>query len=929
MEITIMDHLWAAPENGKNGSSSRTRYAISKYDETGNNLTAPSDITAPTQAYTDSTNNTVKYSDWGGWSLEMPKPTDAKPYIWAVTYILVDPANEYLVSANGTEALHFARISGPKGDQGDKGDKGDKGDNGSASRMRYALSKVTVSSNSTTPPSDVAAPNYWTGTGYLGIYNDATNGDGWGDWSLNIPTPTEEKPYIWSISYMLVDGTDEYKVRCTDNNTFIYKRVTGEKGDKGDKGDKGETGDDGSDGNGILSVTSLFAISQKKNVTSYYDISGWSETFQMPTADKPYVWKCLKTVYTKSSTTYSTPELIAVYSPGVNPNLLRNASFISLDRMSAWQYQGGTIVGNGHNGRNYYHTVFSRRKSESENKDTLLQTLYKSWDVQRIKPSKWYTLSYWSKQGAEDMVFFTTFSDYGNSDTRKDLYLFAGHTYTLYVNGKCTKGTDYNDRYLRIYIWKENSSGVWTTAWSLDINETYTVEKELTFTPSEEGEYHIEAYLYPQKGSDGKDYGTATLNFWRLVDNTRVAASYVFPSAVDTSAGYYIDGKEYTDNNTDLHCILTPGSSTEWQRHVITFKTLSSFVYTTDGENLLFRLFASPMTGQNVYLDICEPKLEEGMFATGFIDGQEDLAGKLGPMAFLSGEWNKDNSYTRTDEMTPVVHHSDAYWYQRNNGTSKGDEPVAGSKVWRIAQEFEVVFAKIVFAAFANLGSAVFSGDWMFSQRGRQYDTTKSAFTYNYDYKNFDPTTYTESDDRDWRPMVAIDFREGIMRAINMIAIGGTFENVDISGKMTANLFYGKTKDLTTVKNYTIDPVNDPANCYVWNEPASGHYYVKLPKASDYDGLELSFFVKWGQTEIGIRQLHISCVESTDHLYCRCSAHYDYGATEKRFIPTYDNLTVGYTDFIGTSVTVYWNQFVKFKSMGGAWFAIQGVFTGE
>ena len=52
MEITIMDHLWAAPENGKNGSSSRTRYAISKYDETGNNLTAPSDITAPTQAYT-------------------------------------------------------------------------------------------------------------------------------------------------------------------------------------------------------------------------------------------------------------------------------------------------------------------------------------------------------------------------------------------------------------------------------------------------------------------------------------------------------------------------------------------------------------------------------------------------------------------------------------------------------------------------------------------------------------------------------------------------------------------------------------------------------------------------------------------------------------------------------------------------------------
>lgn len=814
MELTAMDQLWAAPKdgtngtNGQNGSSSRVRYAISLYDTTVNNLTPPSDVTEPDVHYTDTSAKVVVYYNWGGWSLDMPKPTNDKPYLWAVSYILPDPTNELKVSADGTEALHFARISGPKGDPGS----------------------------------------------------------------------------------------------------------------------------DGSDGNGIQSQTSLFAISQSKSISSYYDISNWSETFPMPTADKPYVWKCVKTVYTKTATTYSKPELIAVYSPGVNPNLLRNASFISLDRMSAWQYQGGSIVGNGHNGRNYYHTVFSMRKSESEYKDTLLQTLWNSGDVQRIKPGKWYTLSYWSRQGAESMNFFTTFSDYSNSDTSKNLYLFAGHSYTFRVSGSYKQGTDYNSGYkgcLRVYIWKEDSSGKWTSSWSVDISETNNTTKDLTITPSEEGEYHIGAYMPPVTRTTGKDYGSVTLSFWRLVDNTQVAASYIYPTVVDTSAGYYIDGKEYTDGNTDMHDYLTPMNTSEWQRHVITFKTLSSFVYTTDGENLLFRLFASPMTGQNVYLDICEPKLEEGMFATGFIDGQEDLAGKLGPMAFLSGEWNKDNSYTRTDEMTPVVHHSDAYWYQRNNGTSKGDEPVAGSKVWRIAQEFEVVFAKIVFAAFANLGSAVFSGDWMFSQRGRQYDTTKSAFTYNYDYKNFDPTTYTESDDRDWRPMVAIDFREGIMRAINMIAIGGTFENVDISGKMTANLFYGKTKDLTTVKNYTIDPVNDPANCYVWNEPASGSYYIKLPKASDYDGLELSFFVKWGQTEIGIRQLHISCVESTDHLYCRCSAHYDYGATEKRFIPRYDNLTVGYTDFIGTSVTVYWNQFVKFKSMGGAWFAIQGVFTGK
>lgn len=572
------------------------------------------------------------------------------------------------------------------------------------------------------------------------------------------------------------------------------------------------------------------------------------------------------------------------------------------------------------------------RKSESECKDTLLQILWKKDEVQRIKTGKWYTLSYWSRQGAEFMNFFSTYSDYWLEDSSKSLYLFAGHSYTFRVSGRYTPGADADNGYkgvLRIYIWKEDSSGKWTSSWSIDISDTSSVTKDLTFTPTEEGEYHIGAYMPPVSRTSGKDYGSVTLNFWRLVDNTQVAASYVFPSAVDTSAGYYIDGKEYTDNNTDLHCILTPGSSTEWQRHVITFKTKSSFDNATDGENLLFRLFASPMSGQDVYLDICEPKLEEGMFATGFVGGQEDLVGNLGPMAFLSGEWSADNTYTRTDDLTPVVHHNDAYWYPKQNGSIKGEEPTATSTSWKMAQQFEVIFAKIVFAAFANLGSAIFSGDWMFSQRGREYDTTKNAFTYNYDYKNFDPTTYTESDDRDWRPMVAIDFKEGIMRAINMIAIGGSFQDVDISGKMTANLFYGKTKDLTTVRNYTIDPVNEPANCYVWNEPASGHYYVKLPKASDYDGLELSFFMKWKQAEIGIPRLHISCVESTDHLYCRCSAAYDSGSTEKRFIPTFDNLTVGYTDFIGTSVTVYWNKFVKFKSMGGSWYAIEGIFTGE
>lgn len=481
----------------------------------------------------------------------------------------------------------------------------------------------------------------------------------------------------------------------------------------------GDKGDDGGDGNGIQSQTSLFAISQSKSVSSYNEISGWSETFPMPTADKPYVWKCVKTVYTKTATTYSKPELIAVYSPGVNPNLLVNASFISADRMSAWQYQGGTIVGNGHSGRNYYHTIFSRRKSESENKDTLLQTLYKSWDVQRIKPSKWYTLSYWSRQGAEFMNFFSTYSDYWLEDSSKSLYLFAGHSYTLRVSGRYTPGADADNGYkgvLRIYIWKEDSSGKWPSSWSIDISDTSSVTKDLKFTPTEEGEYHIGAYMPPVARTSGKDYGSVTLNFWRLVDNTQVAASYVYPSAVDTSAGYYIDGKEYTDNNTDLHCILTPGSSTEWQRHVITFKTKSSFDNATDGENLLFRLFASPMSDQDVYLDICEPKLEEGMFATGFIDGQEDAKG-LDGCILRTTEWTSGITFHNDEELTSGTRFLDiavvtksassfnAYKCLKTHVSSSSNAPQAGvtTECWQPINNMAPIYTPLIMAQNALL----------------------------------------------------------------------------------------------------------------------------------------------------------------------------------------------------------------------------------
>lgn len=311
--------------------------------------------------------------------------------------------------------------------------------------------------------------------------------------------------------------------------------------------------------------------------------------------------------------------------------------------------------------------------------------------------------------------------------------------------------------------------------------------------------------------------------------------------------------------------------------------------------------------------------------------GQPGQTGGVGPMMYYAGEWQSGVSYVRTAQVVPLVSHGDDqfFYFPAKEGTLLNNEPSNSNTDWKQQQKVPLLLAQLLMVDFGKIASAVFCGDYMMSQRGRHFDTSKNAYVYDDDYKSFDPTTYEQSDDRDWRPLVSIDFKEGLLRVINMIAIGGQFQDVDVEGKLRASLFYSNTKDLTNIKDYTIDPVNEPANCFLYNEPASGHYFVKLPKAADYEGLEISFFMKWKPAENGIPRLHISCVETTDHLYCRCSATYDAGSTERRFIPTFDNLNIGYTDFMGTSVTVYWNQFIKFKSLGGCWYAIQGVFTGE
>lgn len=109
------------------------------------------------------------------------------------------------------------------------------------------------------------------------------------------------------------------------------------------------------------------------------------------------------------------------------------------------------------------------------------------------------------------------------------------------------------------------------------------------------------------------------------------------------------------------------------------------------------------------------------------LDGRRGVQGATGKMFYLLGEWEA-KSYSRTEMMVPMVHYDDGefseatgkgnYYYLNADSASSDDIPGVSSK-WVKAANFGVVITQGLFAEFAKLGSAIMSGDYMFSMNGR------------------------------------------------------------------------------------------------------------------------------------------------------------------------------------------------------------------
>lgn len=194
-------------------------------------------------------------------------------------------------------------------------------------------------------------------------------------------------------------------------------------------------------------------------------------------------------------------------------------------------------------------------------------------------------------------------------------------------------------------------------------------------------------------------------------------------------------------------------------------------------------------------------------------DGQDGEQGKKGQLVYPAGIYSNTKSYTTDDDKAPyVLDSSDGNFYVLNakmtwRGTSQGNRTPAqdytqnGGKYWLKFEAFDAIYAKIGIIANGLIGSAVFNGDWMFSQYGISYTGAQNT---NYEYFNPSWLTLTKfTSSVKFVPKYAVDLRTGMI----YIHGTGTSSNIPSLTIKDGSITFCK-KSYYTTDNYITKIIN-------------------------------------------------------------------------------------------------------------------------
>ncbi|RHK53098.1 hypothetical protein DW060_01160 [Leyella stercorea] len=440
--------------------------------------------------------------------------------------------------------------------------------------------------------------------------------------------------------------------------------------------------------------------------------------------------------------------------------------------------------------------------------------------------------------------------------------------------------------------------------------------------------------------------------------NGAIFSTYIYPSAID-NAKVFVDGVAKLNGAIGSDCQVQHTANTSWVKHTITFKTKANFA---DNENLLFRLSPIVMSGNGYYVYICMPKLEVGKIATAYDANSDDMRPDYQEYRFAkNGSRNSAPALVKTDAepsgwttTQPTVGTLEYLWMVVAKKSATGALLTKWSKPVRITP-YDGKDGEN-----GKSPAMVYRGVYDSSKTyyGNQYrvDVVKYNGIYYVaridagEFHNIAPTNTSK-----WNNFGAQfeSVATGLLLAENAniagfifrnnrlesslsdangqpnVILDGVSGNSRFSGILKASLYYGSTKKVTDASNreYQINPQIEPFNCFFIDEPTNLRF-VTLPKAKDYDGLEIKIYTK--QSHWTPDRWSVVKVQSTDDFYVKLGNIYNvYDAGDNKFVAALENYMTPYTNIKGTGCTMIPNVMHTFKSMNGAWFSIQGLYTGE